>query len=220
MRHLKVFGMQRTGTTFAMETMNLNLLATTAHNNEFGHKHSKPLTAEEMLLWAIFEADKMHRKDWEEIKERKLSPIIIIKNPYSWFRSIESWGKVAWAPGYSTEKAYSDWNKKYAWWKDLLENPRTPFGKGVILKYEDLIRDVGSEMMRIASILQLEGVWDPITTPKQVDQSAPFTEERRMYYLDSSQHFGLFPQERKKITKLVDWDLMKYYGYEASYSNS
>ena len=211
MTQFKIFGMQRTGTTFTMETMNLNLEDSIVHNNEFGHKHSKPLTQEEMLLWIIFESDKTHRKEWDEIYDKKtLIPVVVIKNPYSWFNSIESWGKIAWAPGYSTKKAYSDWNRKYEWWKDLLENPRAPFCKGMMVHYEDLILDTPRMLRFLGSTFSVE-VAHMIRTPQKVDQSAPFTKARRDYYLGDD--FGLTAYQRHLVTDLVDWDLMGYYGY-------
>jgi hypothetical protein len=207
MHYVKIFGKQRTGTTYTIRLVRENFLDTAGFNNEFGHKHNTPLSPDK--LEEFLKKHKKHRESWKDIKEGNyIHPLIIIKNPYSWYWSIKKWH----AKKFDFTTNYKIYNHLYTQYKDFYENGRPYFFKPYILRYEDLIKDPRAKMTEIAAYFEIEIRTDFIN-PTKVHQSAEFTEKRKKFYLENTT-FDLNKKQIKAITAAIDWELMKFYGYE------
>jgi hypothetical protein len=211
-KYAKVFGVPRTGTTFVETILALNF-DFGVYLNHYGNKHHEPLTLQEMRGW-------IEERQW--IKDKYLSvldgvihPFVVIKNPYSWEQSIKRFSN---NPNLNMEVEYGNYNYKYREWKKLLENPHKPFGKGFIIRYEDVLVDAENIFTNIAEETGLKMkdrgliATGEFIVPTKVNSSDEFTDKRRRFYL--SKDFGLSDEMVEKITRLVDWELMEFYGYE------
>jgi len=206
--YVKVYGVPRTSTTF-LESLIIRNLEVGAYTVHFGNKHLKAFTLEEMKEWADTRALVM--KSFGHMLEGIIHPLIVIKNPYSWYQSIKKFRSAQ--PMFRLDVEYARYNESYRDWKTLLDNPWPPFGKGFIMRYEDTLRDTKSVITNISKQTGIPMKNTIFTIPIKVSQSDEFTEKRRKFYL-SDGNFGLSNDIIKQITKVVDWDLMKFYGYK------
>jgi hypothetical protein len=138
-------------------------------------------------------------------------PCIIIKNPYSWYQSIKKWSGAK----FKLEKTYKRYNELYTSYKHLYEEGykvNKLYNKGIVVRYEDVLEDPQKVISEIADSFGLESKGG-FTIPNKVPQSDKFGEDRKKFYL-SGGIFDLSKELADKITELVDWELMKFYGYK------
>jgi len=201
----KIFGVHRTGTNYLQALLDANIIfpPETEILQDKGWKHE-----------AI---PRMYSKLNIETKN---TAIVIIKNPYMWYPSAKYWIEAPhkdslepiWGDG-SIEFIYKNYyNRVYAEHKEFLEGnfENTVYTSGILVCYEDLIRDAKSEVCRVANLLGV-AVHPDFKDFSIVPCSVEFSEERRQYYLN--QIPNLDNEVRDKITDVVDWELMKFYGY-------
>ena len=206
--YLKIYGMPRTGTTFIGFLMMRNLEP--GHKvGELGYKHDPALTLEGMKEWARKYGGKVMQERSFAAMKGTVYPVIMIKNPYSWYQSMCRFRQ----RDISIKAEYKQYNECYRSWKELLENPHKPFGVGVKIKYEDLLINTEKELNRICKCSGVRRLDSALSIPDKVPQSDEFTESRRQFYL-SGGDFGLSDELVEEITNIVDWELMKFYGYE------
>jgi hypothetical protein len=175
-----------------------------------GYKHGPALTLDGMK--DLIEKDpgnKVHKERSLMAMRGVIYPLVVIKNPYSWHQSISRFRKM----GFNFKSEYRQYNDNYKSWKTLLENPHKPFGVGVKIRYEDLLINAEKELNRICRQTGIGRSNDVLSVPDKVPQSDEFTEERRRFYL-SDGNFGLSDEMVEEITNIIDWELMKFYGYK------
>jgi hypothetical protein len=214
--YIKIFGRQRTGTTFFRALCTHNFVNIRVFNNQFGWKHGLPFDEAKLRRWVKrYKSNQrkfeMHRNSLDDILDgNKMYPFVIIKNPYSWYWSIKKWI----GPNVDVKKQYTLYNNRYRAYKQLCEGKLHPniYHPGTVMRYEDLISDANIALRGIADetgcVLK-----DRIKVPKKVAQSNAFSEARRKFYL-SQGVFNLPKEVLDRINALIDWDLMAYYGYE------
>jgi LPS sulfotransferase NodH len=115
------------------------------------------------------------------------------------------------------KKWFIRYNANYKIWKELFEGPRRPFGTGLIITYEDLLRDTVGFLNNLKNVFGLKLktkmlISDRMASADIEDKVKFFTEERKRFYLQNG-NFSLPNEIVKTITELVDWDLMRFYGY-------
>jgi len=227
MKTFKVYGIQRSGTNFLTQCLLRNFEGCRVlRGANLGPKHGTPVSSiDGVYEW--FEKAKnkypperfdnpMLRKLAKDLKEgkMKITPCVMIKNPYSWHWSIEkrklNLGHIS-EPEKYYPKNYNIFNDRYREWKDLVEHGDDIHATGIFVKYEDLIENTNLMINKIATNFNIETVKEFII-PTKVPHSVPFTEKRKQFYLQDG-NFGLSDEQVKWITDNVDWDLMKYYGY-------
>lgn len=204
--YVKVFGVPRTSTTF-LESLLIRNLKVGSYVTHYGNKHLQAFTLEEMHEWA--KERPLITERFSHVLEDVIHPLIVIKNPYSWYQSIKRFRKGNFKIGFD----YRKYNESYREWKKLLDNPWKPFGKGFVMRYEDTLRNAEAVLTNISKQTGIPMKGKVFTIPTKVSQSDEFTEERKKFYL-SNGNFGLSNELIKQITKAVDWNLMKFYGYE------
>ena len=196
MKHVRVYGGKRTGTNFLRELCLANLMDTTVYGGSFDWKHGLPLAQEQI---------KGRWKNNTALHKGEIHPLIIIKNPYSWWVSIQNWPKREY-DSLETIVGYSDLYKRY---KEFHLNHEF-WQASKIVRYEDLLADTAGTLKSIASFIGTT-LKDDITIPDKVTDSEKFTIKRKEFYLGN--RFGLPNTIIKSITDDVDWDTIKYYGY-------
>jgi hypothetical protein len=223
---IKVFGIQRTGT---------NYLDFLVHNNFKLDEHTGILN-DSKFGWPNETGwnKKFHRYNGEGAKHWPVprfdnidetlhrlannKAIIIIKNPYTWHTSISNFmaGVSEFSfngfLGKTTPHYFNKYNCFYDGHRDFLlgDTKGTAYTDSILIRYEDLIVDVKTELQRAANKFNVPLNTEFLDT-NEVANSALFTEERRNYYINQKPSYDKETIER--VNDLVDWELMKFYGY-------
>jgi hypothetical protein len=195
----------------------MNCIDTACYGNQFGGKHHRPRSnVSAFLKKKKIQKEVAHWKSvYEYLKENKaLHSIVIIKNPYSWHSSIKRYinnkGQTL-----DFNAVYNRYNMLYTAFKDFHYSPQSwgeHFGKVVIVKYENLLRNPKKHLGIICSKLEVP-LQKSIKVPNKVDMSPRFVPEKRKFYLRNDT-FGLPPKTVQAINDIIDWDLMSFYGYK------
>jgi len=199
---VKQFGIQRSGTNYIRQLLLDNIVEVVIYENHFGHKHAVPLGEKGLNTWAA-------KKNREPIvKEDDVHPIIIIKNPYSWYQSIERFR----ASKFSFHREYERYNKLYKAYRKLCLKERPVFTAAHVVQYEKLLADPRKEITIIAEKFDAD-LYKQFKNPNKVIMSGQFTEDRKKFYL-ADDNFDLSDELINKITAAVDWEVVGFYGYE------
>jgi len=221
--YIKIFGIQRTSTTYTVRLVKTNTNNCHVFNNELGHKHSVAKKEVGVKKWLDKRADDLGKdgpkykkvvavKDDLFVNGKKVHPLIVIKNPYSWYKSISRWAPPTYNKDFDIETWYNRYNHLYTKWKELLENPHSPFGSGRVVNYEETLKDPNELILYTRDNYNTK-LKDKLDIPNKVASSSTFDEKRRDFYLRED-NFGLSDELTEKITSLVDWDLMEFYNYK------
>ena len=228
-KYIHIFGIQRSGTTYTTNLIHMNTENVVVSTD---NKHKEPKDAdfiEESLRKRLINNEVcrtnpvIHERLSNLIKDlfelnKKMHPLVVIKNPYSWYQSISRW-RLLRKDSFRMEVWYDRYNKLYKKCKKLLENPRKPYGKGMVVRYEDLLRSPKNFIYTLRDDFGMKlkdkiKDSDRMASVNSKFESEPtvFTEERRRFYLQNGD-FGLPKELINKITELIGWELMKFYEY-------
>jgi len=212
--HIKIFGIQRTGTNYLGFLLGNNIIVkdTIVTLNDVAY------SGQDKPGWKHGAVP--HVLDIEETLRQSASNIavIIIKNPYTWYTSILKWiGRAEHGfdgfSGQDPEHVFIRYNSLYEDHRKFLlgEKKNTVYRDGVLIRYEDLVLDPKKEVIGFADKFNLT-VKDKFTNTNKIVQSQVFTEKRRAYYLAQKPDYSADIVER--VNDAVDWELMRFYGYE------
>jgi len=221
-KYIKVFGIERSGTLYAIELINKNLVGTLAFTEEFGDRHKMPL---DLYIKTVKKWWLKNRKQDRKLltsgvvrlvpelasHRNKIYPIVIIKNPYTWYKSIHRYRAQQFI---DLDKEYKHFNKLYGVYKELIERKvltNSIYGRGMAIRYEDLIRDPKFKLKQIAHLINTQS-YDDVDVPNKVNGSDAFSKKLKEYYL-SKGPWMLSASWLKQIEQRVDWKLMQTYGY-------
>lgn len=203
---IKVFGIQRSGTNYMSYLVGANIKRNKLFLflNDLGWKHDfvpQNYTLSKILRYEI-----------------GCKAIIIIKNPYTWYTSIENWIRRSkrkdWKfPSYGPEQVFKRYNTLYKGHKDFLDHKyrNTVYMDSILVRYEDLITDTKYEMEKISDKFCV-GLQNLFKNTTRIPQSHQFTEVRRKYYMEQVPDYG--DEMISRVNSSVDWGLMEFYGYE------
>lgn len=213
MKCIKVFGTEVSGTKFLIDLLRLNVSGARILNHEMGYKHGIPLNVKEIQQW--FKTEK--RPDQELVRmmraigrdELHPFPVIIIKNPYLWYKMLSNYrgGK-----NFNFDREFEIYNSAYNVYKDLIENNQERYGglysKGLYIKYEDVLKQPAAEISKISTHCGLRMNLDKdFVVPEHIN------EREKKFYL-AGPAWKIDEIKLINIQTRVDWNLMKYYGYE------
>jgi hypothetical protein len=212
MRCIKVFGVEMSGTKFLIDLLSLNTTGARILDHEMGHTHGIPLNVKEIQQW--FKKEK--RPDRElvrmirDIGIGKLHPypIVIIKNPYLWYKNLSNRrGK----KNFNFDREFEIYNSTYNIYKDLLENNQQRYGglysNGLYIKYEHLLKDPHGEISKISTYCGMRmHLNKDFIMPEHIN-----TREKDFYI--KGPPWKLDEPKLLNIQTRVDWKLMKYYDY-------
>jgi hypothetical protein len=209
MKYIKMFGTERSGLGFLAELLRLNARDITIVTDGLGLRYKPPLALGGMKQF--LRDNKFHIvKDTARIvrllenKKDDLIPIVVIKNPYTWYKSISRF-----RPGHSVnlDKEFQIYNELYkSCINKLHDNKLSGYGLPIFIKYETLLDN--SNLMDILKLIsQLYDVKfkEDIEIPIEIEPTYPFTEFKRTFYL-SGGPYKLDTGTMNRITLAVDWE--------------
>lgn len=213
MKCIKIFGAEVSGTKFLIDLLKLNTTGARILDHEMGYKHGIPLTIEEIQSW--FKTEK--RPDQELVRmmrdigkgKLRLCPIIIIKNPYLWYKDVSNYrGK----KNFDFDREYQIYNSSYNIYRDIIENNQERYGglytKGLFVKYEYLLKYPAAEINRISILCGLRmSLTKNFVIPGH-------TNKRKKEFDLKGAPWKLNEIQLNDVKTRVDWNLVDYYGYE------
>ena len=215
--YIKPFGVERSGANFAGELIkqNFNNRRVIVLNEALGNTYGAPiLHKDDIKKWlkSCFKPTPQIVRVCKGLYngDIKLTPLIIIKNPYSWSRSIYRWRRTRYL---DYEYEFDIYNVSYKIYHAIITYPEEfdLYTKGFVFKYEDIIKNYSGWINIIASLLGINHN-RKLKVP-EYNLAYKFTDKDKKYYLDG-EPFGLSEIEINNITKLVNWELIcNYYGY-------
>lgn len=211
MKYVKVFGIERTGTSYVQAMITQNLVDTRSLSNGFGWKHMEPWDVENWLA-NHKESSKFFQDIYKENRKNGIGAVIVIKDPYHWYSSIERYANRT--PGYkpfNPQEQCRRFNRLYkAWNEELLVKGHPFFTKVMVIRYEDLLMDPARVLGQVARMMGTR-VKTPIKVVNKVENSNPFNEKRKQHYL----HKVAIPRNVKNIiNNNISTEIFKLYNYE------
>lgn len=192
--HVKIFGMERTGTNFADVLIRSKFPNVRIHETVFGSKHG-PFCAGRLPA--------------------KVQFVICIRNLRAWSGSFARWKiakyGAAW-PQTDRELEFDmmRWNQAYANWYErlILE------GRAIVVRHADVLTSFDAVLTSLSkSFREVPVDWERI--PKRIEEGrreGAIDFEKQFYtsglYHDDEVALRCWPQ----ILKLVDWNMMERYG--------
>lgn len=201
----KVYGLQRSGTTYMRELLRRNFSATVL-TNELGWKHGEVQEPQAALLKDRRRGEGVMALLRERIAKRDVVGITIVKNPHSWLPSIKRYAARAWpqAAAWTKKQFVELWNERNGYYAGLPPEGLYCYRRFAIMRYEDVLADLPAALARIAAVAGCE--MPPVAVDvKKVEQSSPFCEEQRRFYLN--------PPEEAAVLAYGNKALMKKLGY-------
>ena len=227
MHHMLVYGLQRSGTNYLETLLPNNFKDVSMENMGFArslpvHKHFRPYDEK----WFVPEPKYLnnffypHFSDFDAHVRRltgkePLHYVVTVKEPFSWYVSYcKEAGKSRWpslvrkglSQHYMIE--YSLFCRK---WLDFRgEAP----AQVIILRYEDLLKDLAGSLDRVREQFGLEKAHETYQDFSKVNKSSRFSLKRRTYYLNK-QFLDLFSKEDLFLLREnLNPDVVKELGYE------
>ncbi len=214
MIYIKMFGVERAGARFAATLFYRNFRKKDITIvTELGEPHDVPLLdhygVKEWLRNSQHPTQKFARFMVKLQRTKlKMVPIIVTKNPYTWYKSIHRWRRLK---TIDWNKEFNLYNTYHSIFKQIIINHKSYqlYHKGLFIKYEDLIENTPHELDKISSFLKVprKEKFKPVT---ETFDSRIF--KNKDFYL-SEGPWNLSPTYLKKITNHVDWETMSFFGY-------
>jgi len=215
---LKVYGIERAGAGYLMEMLKQNVTDVTFLFSEFGKHNEMPKTRLESKLWMrkhkyIIQTNNIRILNRILNAQEKIYPLVIIKDPYSWSKSIWRYRSIK---KIDYEKEYTYYNEFYEKHKELLTKANSLYDSlyapGMFIRYEELIEKPFMVLARIRKFYKIERI-GALKIPDVIKGSYKFNDNLKKYYL-STGPFKLSEININKITELVNWDVItNFYGY-------
>jgi hypothetical protein len=203
---IKIYGVQRTGTNYLTALIEKNIKVE-VFTHDFGWKHGDVAWPSQYLVNTENKRS-VERQEYlrKLISNKRLIGIVLIKNPYTWIKSIERYAKKCWPHELTIEEYFNFYNQRYKGYLEFWNTPTTRWGYKHFFPviYENLLSDLAGEVRRIGKFCGIDV--GSVEDVGRVEQSQRFTEEMREFYLN--------PVESESVSKFVDWKTMGYYGYK------
>jgi hypothetical protein len=172
MKYIKQYGCHRSGTNFLKMLIEENFDNTRVLNLILGSKHS-PFNYEEALKYEVPENKKLNfeKKEIDEIKNqlknKELFFVVIIKNPYSWLASYHKYRSMKKKQNIIlTDKLISkwlgEWHKKNTNWLNAIKNYNSD--KAMVITYDDLILNPKRYLSRMERKFSLQKKYEKFLT--------------------------------------------------------
>jgi hypothetical protein len=218
--YIKLHGPQRSGTNYLTAILKLNF------SNIYVLTHKKHDPIPEIKNWGRGAGrDAVYKDARENLPAMRF--IVITKNPYAWglswlkYRAKVGHSGVSPTNPISYEQMAHNLNNSARSWLELKKwSQRCCF-----VRHDDLLHDFNGEMVRIEKTLALERKgktfenimcrMHPTREGEPFVPGAEFTNEERSFYLGGKYLEEMRADCRRAITKTVDWEVMKEYGYHS-----
>lgn len=210
-------GLQRSGTNFldVLIKKNYHVTSLNKDGNKSSplHKHFRLYDNKEIIPESSYQNgfQILDFKSYEQIFD--IIPdyyLVISKDPYSWLLSYRNWVELCRWP--EVKHHYiEEYNLFYKKWLEL----SIQTNKIIFIKYIDLLRSPGDELYRLQMKMGLEKLCPYLVhTINKIEQSGPFTDERRTYYLEEKYLKGYTEKELIEINNIIDMNVISLLGYD------
>ena len=222
-----IYGLQRSGTNY-IETLlphnfkDISLENVAYHRSLPLHKHFRPHS----MMYCVPEPKYLHNFQYAHFDEfdahvKKLTGkdqlhyIVVVKEPYSWYISYcELARKNKW-PTYMPKWANQHYVIDYSLFcKKWIEFRKQAPDKILLLRYEDILKDLSGNLELIRNQFDLEKIHQEYQNFSKVNMSKKFTSSRRNYYLKKEYLNLLSDEELFVLTENLDEAVVKELGYE------
>lgn len=213
MKYIKVFGAEVSGSKFLIDLLKLNTKNAIIFDHELGNRHGIPLNIKEIRQW--FKTEKRPNQTLIRFikslggSDLSIYPVIIIKNPYLWYKNIYNFRR---KKNLDITKEFEIYNSLYSVYRDLIENFNKRYDnlykKGLFINYEKLLAHPNTEINKIVSH---SGIIMSLDKDFKIPQH--ISEREKRFYLNGPP-WKLNEIELLNVQTRVDWHLMDYYGYQ------
>ena len=221
-----LYGMQRSGSNYTEQVLLQNFQNIRFYNNNFArclpvHKHFRLFDEKAVIPDVRFYNSFIYKnfKDFKEHVELILGRpvnlfIVTMKDPYSWYVSYKKHAKknkFTYIKNSLNSQYIIDYNLFYRKWLDFsVEAP----GEVLMVKYEDLIVDLETSLLRMGEKLKLDRSSEQIVNPAKVSMNKRFTTSRANYYKDKLYLDLISEREFSVIQHLLDPELISSMNYQ------
>jgi len=214
MRCIKLFGVERAGVSFIKRLLEQNDQNVVVLEKELGRICDRP--PKDVHSWSknnpkLFTQD-VNRLLLSLRRGEKLHPIIVIKNPYSWYKSIARYRSKRFI---NMEKEIKIYNEVYGFWAEFLSNSENEtgiYGKGVVVRYESVLKDEEKFLKALFRFLNIP-IQKELNITKELEYNYKFTEKMRAFYL-SGGPYKIDTDMIDRITRLINWEVINgFYDY-------
>lgn len=234
MKSLILYGLQRTGTNY-LETLlpgnfsNVEMLNDGAARSLPTHKHFR-LYNEQYFIPEPKYYNNFHYYSLEDVEKHleeltgktNVGFVVTVRNPYNWYlsycrlarKNTRPFKKNRWRSfnRHSENPHYMiDYNLFYTKWLNFVkQNP----GKSILLRHEDMLKDMPSSLDAIAQKFDLQLKNDQYQDVSKVNMSKKFTGKKRSYYMNNEFLNEFDAKELQILTAHLDKSLINELGYE------
>lgn len=227
MKDILLFGLQRSGTNYTQSLMLENLESFCFRNHGYArslpvHKHfrlydDKSFVPEPKYLNAFYypsftDFDAHVR---ELTGSADMGYVVVVKEPYSWYISVCKEARKSRWPGHlrrdANNRYMSDYSLFYGKWLDFIrEAPE----RIILVRYEDLLADMGGKLEEIRMKFGLEKKQDPYHNVSKVFKSKRFSMRRKRYYKKGDFTSMFCPEHLLVMTGNLDGKVTRELGYD------
>lgn len=229
--YLMLYGLQRTGTNYLRELMeeNFNAIRFMNHGDARAlplHKHFRPYEEKVFIpdhrylnnfrfeSFAGFDSCVSGMLTGEMVETGTLKYLVTVRNPLSWHPSICRFARKNRWPGYrrrSLNHQYMiDYSLFYGKWLDFSNQS----DRVVIVKYEDLLRQLEKTLCMIGAAFHLERKQDTFRDIDRVKMSRRFTDKKRKVYLEDQPADRFSGGELFILSRNLDPRIAERLGYQ------
>lgn len=225
---VKIYGLERTGTNYLEWLLKNNFVGLLVLTNELGWKHGDP----EKYFSGLIEngtcyVEKPDVKahfcgrsfrdpmvvEWTVrlITKSRMFCVIMVKNPYSWYESFAKYARFPLQP--IRRQEIRRWTTRNQTWCELHDRNRTRF---MVMKYEDLLEDMPSCLLRLQLTFALEARSSWIDCTNRLNPAIHISPERfdRDYFLRRQYLQKYMCSDFEEINHELEPALMKRFDYE------
>ncbi|MCB9285597.1 MAG: sulfotransferase domain-containing protein [Lewinellaceae bacterium] len=227
MKYFMVYGLQRSGTNYVETLLPHNFKDISLEN--MGYPRSLPVHKHFRLYDEMYYVPEQkylnnfhypHFDDFDAHVKRltgkdELHYVVVVKEPYSWYISYCNLARKNRWPSYLPKWANQHYMIDYSLFcKKWLEFRREAPEKILLLRYEDILKDLPGNLEKVRAQFGLEKIREEYQNFSKVDMSKRFTSTRRNYYL-KKEFLNLFTDEELYVlTENLDQAVVEELGYE------
>jgi hypothetical protein len=230
MKHVLLYGLQRSGTNYLQTLLTTNFevkLEMDPYTYSLPiHKHfrpySKPWFFPHLNLLHDFKFESFNQFDehcQRLTKQPDLKYVVVAKEPYSWYLSYSRFAKKESIFYYMKKKYVNqmyliDYSLYFKKWLDFIEEGSE---KILLINYESLLKDFDGAMGNLKNKFGFKTTEASFQNTSKVRMSKKFSAQKRDTYLTGNHHTKFRDDELLVLTENLNADVVEKLGYKLYY---